>query len=714
MLNSAILNLCSLMLGVCLAAAASGGAAAAESPSGEAWALLIGCEQYEKAEKLRYIVNDVEAIADTLMTRAEYRRDRVKRLHDKADGRPDGDTIRKTVEEFLSKPAENDRLLVYFSGHGFRGDNGRLYLAPIECDPADPEATGLSVQWLREQMAACKARTKLVILDACHAGSERSVAGRDAVNSETVVEEFRGLDRVITIASSSATQPSRLDPDHRHSLFTYWLIEGLKGSADSSRDGNVNIDELFDFVHRQVSDRSERLGGRQTPVRIYRAGVDGVPLVARLVPQPLDTVLDDIAGRLADRIVDKKIHRVGVIEFVDATEAGKLMGVGYVALGKYCAEGIQRRLVEMAGDRFGVIDRHRLLEAIRTTRLTPENLADAGRMEALSRSAGGMPAVVLGSLRGNVKLDGRDAGKAIVQIEARLTETEGSDDQGTAAGVAYLSESEWAMTGASVDVDPEDRNTRPAVFAASHPPALENISSQVSVVERLEIKARNGHHPLSGSEFRFPVKIMVQQGKRLVERPGREIKGEWVVNLATGEEYAVRVGNRFGEPVFMRLLVDGLNTQIEREELKGVSTMVAGMRVNLDRAEPWVLDPSLPGVFKEKGVPWWDLKGFCKTSDSTSETEFGRFTVVDAAASLAERRGFSEQIGTITAAFYKAIKKVNKDDESGSGTRDVGTDSDDAGTDSGRTYREEVQQVYGYDLGPMLATVTIRYVAQDK
>jgi len=221
----------------------------------------------------------------------------------------------------------------------------------------------------------------------------------------------------------------------------------------------------------------------------------------------------------------------------------------------------------------------------------------------------------------------------------------------------------------------------------------------VAAVERLDEKAREGGHPLADHAFPFPVKIMVQRGNSLVERPGRQVGSDWVVEMAPGEEYAVRIANKTGGPVLMRLLVDGLNTRVEKDELKGVSTMVAGMRVNLDQARPWVLDPGLPGVFKQNGVPLWDLKGFEKAESETADSEFGRFTVVDVASSLAQRRGFTDQIGTITAAFYKPRKP---------GDRGA------IGTDAGRTHRERVRIVKGYEVGPMLAVVTIRYVAKDQ
>ncbi len=77
------------------------------------------------------------------------------------------------MPKWLARSGPNDTMIVYFSGHGFRDTDGKLYLAPLDINPADPAATGISVEWLRQQLAACPANFKLLVIDACHAGSEK-------------------------------------------------------------------------------------------------------------------------------------------------------------------------------------------------------------------------------------------------------------------------------------------------------------------------------------------------------------------------------------------------------------------------------------------------------------------------------------------------------------------------------------------------------------
>ena len=176
----------------------------------------------------------------------------------------------------------NDQILVYFSGHGVRDNEGKMYLVPIDCDPANLAATGYPRDWLREQIAASAAGSKLLVLDACHAGSEKGRTPSTPLPGDALGAAFKGLEKVVTLASSTGDQKSQIWDDKRQSLFSYWLNQGLRGSADKDGDGNVDIDELYEFTNRAVMHDAEIVGNRpQTPVRIVGSGVEGVPVVLR-------------------------------------------------------------------------------------------------------------------------------------------------------------------------------------------------------------------------------------------------------------------------------------------------------------------------------------------------------------------------------------------------------------------------------------------------
>ena len=67
----------------------------------------------------------------------------------------------------------------------------------------------------------------------------------------------------------TAARPTEVSielPELGHGLFTYYLIEGLKGAADLNRDGIVTLQELYEYLEQQVTKKSRSVGATQHPV----------------------------------------------------------------------------------------------------------------------------------------------------------------------------------------------------------------------------------------------------------------------------------------------------------------------------------------------------------------------------------------------------------------------------------------------------------------
>ena len=214
--------------------------------------------------------------------------------------RPNRKNLHDQVPRLLTQPGAADRVILYFSGHGVRDAAGNLYLVPIDGDPADPTGTMIPLDWLKQQLERCQATFKLLILDACHAGSEKGEDRPGQISLDEIDRLFRDVPGVITLASSTASETSQIWPEKRQSLFSYWLNQGLKGHADLDADGIVDIDELYKFVHSHVTRTAKVVFKQeQNPVRIIRTGVGGSPMVVKLVPQSLKRLMADMAEQLA-------------------------------------------------------------------------------------------------------------------------------------------------------------------------------------------------------------------------------------------------------------------------------------------------------------------------------------------------------------------------------------------------------------------------------
>ncbi len=203
---------------------------AAEAAPERLWAVLIGCGKYHRLGQLQYIAEDVKHLNKTLRTWGGVAPERMLALSDAATNQmhlPLKANITTELERTLKRVRPEDGILVYFSGHGIRDENGKLYLAPVDTVPEDPAGTAIPVEWLRGQIAGCPARLKLLVLDACHAGSEKGTDDKRNPSAEDLGQEFKSLQGVVTLASCKADETSKVWADKRQSLFSYWLNQGF-------------------------------------------------------------------------------------------------------------------------------------------------------------------------------------------------------------------------------------------------------------------------------------------------------------------------------------------------------------------------------------------------------------------------------------------------------------------------------------------------------
>ncbi len=661
----------------------TGAAHASQEPAaaqGRLWVLLIGVEKYHRASPLRFTLNDVRELAKTLRTRHGVQPEQMLELTDDAPNprfQPLRASVMAELPEFLARPGPEDRLIVYFTGHGFRNKEGRLFLAPIDCDPANPETSGIAVEWLRERIAACRAGFKLLVLDACHAGSEKGDDNQAGVAGSDLAKPFDKLASVATLASSTADQKSQLWEDKQQSLFSYWLNQGLKGHADADGDGAVDIDELNKYVYRCVTRTAKaRFPRPQTPVRILRTGVTGVPEVVRLRPQGLRTVLGDMAEQLAVELDERQLRKVGVLPFTSIVGAEELLGANFGILGQWCAEELQRRLIDLGEGKFSVVDRRRLGGALNDQKFGVKDLGSEVALKQLSGRVGGMPALAQGTLKGRT---GR-----VVTLQCNLIRTDDDELASPVGGTAKLTESDWGMLGQSVVVHPDDR--MPDLEAPGRP--ARPLADQI--IDRLDQRAK-GPHPLLDPTFPFPLHLFILDPQRPrakgQERHGVARGNDWLLPVKTGELFAIDIENRTDQVVCMRLLVDGLNTLPEPDKMKGVETYVWGKPVSLDEARHWILGPVDRHV--------WRVSGFATVTGANGETR--QFVAAAEEYTLAARRRFTDKIGLITAAFYSP----------------AGGARGRMGVAAGRERREDLAEREGVEVGNLIAVVHVRLVDAD-
>tara|TARA_B100001971_G_C17726655_1_gene303868 strand:- start:32 stop:511 length:480 start_codon:yes stop_codon:yes gene_type:complete len=131
------------------------------------WALIIGINKYANVQNLNYAVNDAKSIQSILVKNYDFPIDNVKMLlNEKATY----NNIRKQFSEISKSAEHNDRVLIFFAGHGetldLPGGGEKGYLLPYEGDSEELYLTALPMNELREIALMSKAKHILYLIDA--------------------------------------------------------------------------------------------------------------------------------------------------------------------------------------------------------------------------------------------------------------------------------------------------------------------------------------------------------------------------------------------------------------------------------------------------------------------------------------------------------------------------------------------------------------------
>ena len=226
-----------------------------QTHSGESWAVLIGINRYQhpRIPKLRYAVNDAQAVERALVAQG-FRQDRILTLTDdkatkSAIERLLGDQLRQQVEA-------NDRLLVFFAGHGktdqLRSGEEEGYLIPVDGDPNQLFSTAISMTALRQISDRLRAKHILYIVDACYSGYaifNRSIA-------DDLLEEM--LKKPAIQILTAGRQQDEAQERAGHGVFTEVLVRGLVGDAFPRDRAWLALEELGIWVKQRVFAESNK------------------------------------------------------------------------------------------------------------------------------------------------------------------------------------------------------------------------------------------------------------------------------------------------------------------------------------------------------------------------------------------------------------------------------------------------------------------------
>ncbi len=217
-------------------------------------ALAIGVSDYAPGlTPLPGATRDVEAMRRVLQHPDMGGFDDVKTLSN-----PDRQVMQEEIEKLFSGRTKEDLVLLFFSGHGVKDDNGKLHLA-TRITRKTPQgeliqATAVPASFVQDIMSNSRSQRQIVILDCCFSGAFAEGWSAKDDGSVDVKKQLGGEGRAV-LTSSTSTQYSFEQEGSELSTYTRYLVEGIAtGAADLDNDGVVSIDELHEYAKGKVQE----------------------------------------------------------------------------------------------------------------------------------------------------------------------------------------------------------------------------------------------------------------------------------------------------------------------------------------------------------------------------------------------------------------------------------------------------------------------------
>lgn len=237
-------------------------------PPEKRYALLIGINKYNEPNipTLMSCVRDMTDLKDVLVRYAKFLPKNITLMTDDSTGKllPTADNIRKKIVELKSAVPQDALLIVAFSCHGTRIDmqNG----TPIKSYLCTQDTSFLNLdsyidrEWLFKTIDECPAEKKLLFCDACRslatkaqltALSNLTINGK-AIRVVGIDEPSSNSWKYKYIYISACSEGQVAIDSGVNSLFTAFLLEGIRTGEAALRDGDLTAFSWFDYASKKT------------------------------------------------------------------------------------------------------------------------------------------------------------------------------------------------------------------------------------------------------------------------------------------------------------------------------------------------------------------------------------------------------------------------------------------------------------------------------
>ncbi|MCB9314465.1 MAG: tetratricopeptide repeat protein [Lewinellaceae bacterium] len=274
--------------------------ATSSSDRGSTYAVVVGISDYQDPDipDLRFADKDAQEFARYLASPAggSLDQDHLKVL---VNHEATAAQFAMALDWLWEVVEENDRVIIYFSGHGDVERKSLTQPGYLLCWDAPSRVYlaggAIALPMFQDAISTLSVQDKaqvIVITDACHAGKlSGSQVGGARLTNANLARQTAGEIKILSC------QPEEFSIEGEQwgggrGAFSFHLLDGLYGLADQDEDGTVNVRELGRYLEDRVSE--EVAPHNQNPMIVGNK----VEILTEVIPSELADVLNAKKGVL--------------------------------------------------------------------------------------------------------------------------------------------------------------------------------------------------------------------------------------------------------------------------------------------------------------------------------------------------------------------------------------------------------------------------------
>jgi hypothetical protein len=268
-----------------------------ESPAVERFGIIIGINEGGPTRAaLRFATSDAQAFAAVMQDMGGLApANRVMLLN------PMLDDVTQAFADMTKKigaakgEAKRREFILYYSGHS---DEEGLLIGEQR----------LGYKELRALIAAVPAEVRIAVIDSCASGVFIRTKG-GTPKPPFLVDSAVEMKGYAFLTSSAETEAAQESDNIGASFFTHFLVSGLRGAADASRDGVVTLNEAYQYAFNETLVRTEKTqyGPQHPSYDIQLTGTGDLVLTDLRETSASLLIEEAVTGRIYIRDAQKKL-----------------------------------------------------------------------------------------------------------------------------------------------------------------------------------------------------------------------------------------------------------------------------------------------------------------------------------------------------------------------------------------------------------------------